>query len=234
MVTLDSESITSQKWFIVLITLPACLLYVVAAYLLLDSMTGPGFLTFLFAGFFVFGVLTPILRKTWLDTDIFNYLAVGALEGASIIRLVNALAEGNHRISFLLLGMVLIPLVFLLPRTENANEFSEPFRKQGGLAVVPYAGLFTLVLVILGAVYFVPPVSRLVASMTLLLPGAVGFVTLATLNPSVMDRLGSSGGHWTNSRYSSFSSYSGGLSCGGGGGCGGGGCGGGGCGGCGG
>lgn len=254
--TLDSEHAASSMWFALLISLPFCLLYVAAAYLTLDSLSGPMFLRFFFAGFCVLGILTPVLRKLWLDSDVFNYLAFVTLEAAGMIRLIHALSENNYKISFLLLGMVLVPLVFLLPRTGTSNEFSESYQSErGGLAVVPYSVLCTVVLVVIAAVLFVPFVSEVVVSLGVGLPFIIGVIVFCTLNPGLANAAGGSlqsascsGGHhgfgslssysssrnYSNSRNyyggSSFSSFS---SCGGGGGGGFGGGGGGGFGGCG-
>ncbi len=235
--TLDQRSVAKSKWLIAASIIPFSLLYVGATCYWLDAMDGPTFLKFFFAGFCGFGILTPVLRYLWHDTDVVNVLATVTLELAGLIRLGNALMDQNYRIGFLLLGLILIPLVFLLPRTENNNEFSESFRtKHGRLALVPYACLFGLVAAGLATVYFVPVVRVGVASLSLGADALLGLIVFGTLNPSLMNSLGGSQGAYSGSSSSlgcsSFSGCSSCSSCGGGGGCGGG-CGGGGCGGCG-
>lgn len=224
---LDAKSLASLNRFAFVICLPFCLLYVFATYLLLDRMDGPMFLQFYFASLCAFVVLVPILRSYWVNSDVFNYLALGTLEISGLVRLGNALMLENYKVSFLLLGMLTVLPFFVLVRTENDNGVSALFRsKQGGLAMLPYSFLAITCVAGLGVIYFVPPVRSVVAELAMAAPAMMGFVTFFALKPSAVKSMASG---------SSLRGRSGGyLSCSigsVGGGCGGGGCGGGGCGG---
>ncbi|MEM7476668.1 MAG: hypothetical protein AAF483_16900 [Planctomycetota bacterium] len=221
---MKSSDVASQVKFALFLLIPIYALFPIVALVTLRTFEGLTFLHFLFAGICILGVATLLLRKLWFDHDVFNYLALGALELAAGIRLYNAIIEANYRISFLLLAMVLIPLLFLLPRTANANRFSESFRsEEGGLSGLACALFFMPIVIGLGVVLFVPVVTTFVGAATFWIPGVAGIFSFGTLNPDIMDKLdlGSGGG---------CSGYGGCSSCGSG--CGGG-CGGGGCGGCG-
>ena len=214
---LTEEDTRKNVLISVLVLIPLYSMFPLATYLTLDSFAGPEYLAFFLVGFCCFGAGTMLLRKFMFDHDVFNYLALASLEAAGAIRLANALQDGNFKISFLLLGMIVALLAFLLPRTQNSNEYSESFRsKYGGLSLGPTAALFVLAAIGLGTIYFVPVVSTVVAAGSWFVPAIAGLFSFGTLNPDGMSGFGGRGGS---------SSYGGcGSSCGGG--CGGGGCGG--------
>lgn len=203
--------------------------FVVGSGFFQGSMDGPQFLVFYFVLFVLAGVVTLLLRMSFADTDLINYSAAIFMVGVGAVRVVASIQEGKFKLLFLAIGMFAAFVVFFLTCKDNSTD--SPFATaEGNFHVWTYLFVLAAGLGILGAIYFVPPVSDMVASLgkfTLFAAIAGGLFSAGWIGR----RFGllQSVGHGGGMGYHSCSSCSSCSSCGGGG-CGG--CGGG-CGGCG-
>jgi len=215
--TFSSAQFTASENTAKLASVSVSLLVIVASYYAQQSMEGRTFLAFYFGCFCVLGVLTPLLRKIWVDSDVFNYASLFVLLGVGCVRIAVSISAGRYKLSFLLLGMVAAATVFLWARTNTENEkcnvFSSP---SGGLSLPRYSALCAVSLLAVGAVFFLPVVSSAVGFLGILVPSFVGVISLGRLFATGWGGYSGASSFGTSSSFGSSSSFGGGCGgCGG-------------------